>query len=188
MITTINSREESRKRLAETIIKEGVFTGFNTFAWTIAGAMLSPMNGKSSGEGLGALAGAVSGIGLGIAKSREDTRRIEDDKKVSTLTMIKGAVLGAGFAAGLVGVYETAFSEYEKNLRQFVEKNQKLARSNVGLMSSSWAVCLMHQLVRLLPRQTVQLMRTWGVKRVHKAACAFVLKNYQPLNSQKTSP
>jgi hypothetical protein len=98
--------KESRKRLAETIIKEGVFTGFNTFAWTIAGAMLSPMNGKSSGEGLGALAGAVSGIGLGIAKSREDTRRIEDDKKVSTLTMIKGAVLGAGFAAGLVGVYE----------------------------------------------------------------------------------
>jgi len=95
-----------------------------------------------------------------------------------TSVAIVGAYVLAGELAQAQGDYKIAFSEYERNLRQFVNKNQKLAEANVRLMSSSWVTWLAHQLIRLLPSWSIQWIRTWGVKRIHEAANDLVLKNY----------
>lgn len=55
-----------------------------------------------------------------------------------------GAYVLAGELAQAQGDYTIAFSEYERCLRQFINKNQELAGANVWLMSSPWAAWLMN--------------------------------------------
>ncbi len=104
-----NSSEEKLAGIrVDRIAGELVFTIANTLGWMTAGAMLSPTTekAKSLGAGLGAVAGVVSGVGLVIAKARGDAGNVEGNRKVSAITLAKGAVLGAGFGAAIAGVYE----------------------------------------------------------------------------------
>lgn len=96
-----------------------------------------------------------------------------------------GAYVLAGELAKAQGDYTKAFACYEESLREFVKKNQKLARMSVTLMEggdSSWLastiVWLNHHLSRLLPASWIQFCKNWGLRQTTKAANAITLKDY----------
>lgn len=100
-----------------------------------------------------------------------------------TSVAVVGAYVLAGELAEAHGNYKTAFSEYEKGLRQFVKKNQELVELSLMHMTgdeSSSMFWLYSQLNQLLPNGVViDLFKKLGVKKINEAANDLKLKNYR---------
>jgi 2-polyprenyl-6-methoxyphenol hydroxylase-like FAD-dependent oxidoreductase len=97
-----------------------------------------------------------------------------------TSVAIVGGYVLAGELAKAEGDPTLAFTEYEKELRRFVKKNQELVKMNVALMAEkdTWIAWLHRQLMELLPGSWLELLKKWGTKRIHEAANDLELKNY----------
>lgn len=105
-----------------------------------------------------------------------------------TSVALVGAYVLAGELAAAQGNYKIAFSEYERGLRKFVQKNQEIVDINVAVMTgkgSSSLVWMHNELEQLLPGSVViELYKKLALKRVHEAANDLKLKNYRPLKQQ----
>lgn len=98
-----------------------------------------------------------------------------------TSVAIVGAYVLAGELAAAQGDNIRAFSQYEKVLREFVDKNQKLAQMSASLMTgeeASWKTWLHKHLLRLMPKSWILFLKERGLKRITKAANALALKDY----------
>jgi 2-polyprenyl-6-methoxyphenol hydroxylase-like FAD-dependent oxidoreductase len=95
----------------------------------------------------------------------------------SSLALI-GAYVLAGELAAASGAYQTAFQQYEKEMRPFVALNQALGMKAANLMRSkektnvmTW---LLEQIMRIAPRFFINR----STQRIHQAANAITLKDY----------
>ncbi len=99
-----------------------------------------------------------------------------------TSVAITGAYVLAKELAKAQGDYVIAFSEYEKNLRKFVVKNQELVKTSVALMKKSgalaWVVWITQYVMRFLPTSLILFFKALSTKQVHKVANDLELKNY----------
>lgn len=78
------------------------------------------------------------------------------------------------------GDYTTAFAKYEKSMRQYVEKGQDLAESNVRIFvkaNSSWLIKLQLYLMKCFPKKCLQFFMVWERWRIKKAANAIILED-----------
>jgi hypothetical protein len=85
----------------------------------------------------------------------------------------------AGELAASAGDHRLAFAGYERQLRDFVNQGQQLAKANSGglLPRSQSQIWLRNQFIRALPYLPWKSMIAGGVQ---KAANAITLKDYQP--------
>lgn len=97
-----------------------------------------------------------------------------------------GAYILAGELKEAQGDFNKAFPRYEECLREFVKKNQDLAKMNVALMEgngvswiSSKIVRLIWQIGRILPASMIQWIKKRGLRQTTKAANAISLKDYK---------
>jgi 2-polyprenyl-6-methoxyphenol hydroxylase-like FAD-dependent oxidoreductase len=95
----------------------------------------------------------------------------------SSLALI-GAYVLAGELAAASGAYQTAFQQYEKEMRPFVALNQALGMKAANLMRSkektnvmTW---LLEQIMRIAPRFFINR----STQRIHQAANAITLEDY----------
>jgi 2-polyprenyl-6-methoxyphenol hydroxylase-like FAD-dependent oxidoreductase len=102
-----------------------------------------------------------------------------------TSVALVGAYVLAGELAKAQGEYVKAFSCYNECLREFVKKNQELAKMSatlIGASDSSWMTSMIFwlsvQLGRLLPGSLIQFCKKWGLRKTTKAANALTLKDY----------
>jgi 2-polyprenyl-6-methoxyphenol hydroxylase-like FAD-dependent oxidoreductase len=101
-----------------------------------------------------------------------------------TSVAIIGAYVLAGELAQAQGDYNAAFSEYERNLRKFVKKNQELVKMSVSYMTEkdSFLAWLYLHLMKFLPANWVHFLKNRGTKQIQEAANDLVLKNYASTN------
>lgn len=98
-----------------------------------------------------------------------------------TSLALVGAYILAGELAFSEGDYSKAFVHYERLMRLFVQKNQKLGQVFAKNMTHpkrkivSW---LHDQLMLILPNQWINCLTNRSVKRVNFAANAITLKDY----------
>lgn len=99
---------------------------------------------------------------------------------------LAGAYVLAGELAEAEGDYKKAFQCYEEVLRDFIKKNQKLAKMSAALMDasgSSWKtpvlLWLNYLVEKLLPGSCIQFWKKLGLRKTTKAANALILKTYQ---------
>jgi 2-polyprenyl-6-methoxyphenol hydroxylase-like FAD-dependent oxidoreductase len=97
---------------------------------------------------------------------------------VGTSLALVGAYVLAGELAASAGDHHTAFARYQHQLRDYVSKGQKLAKSNAGglIPRSRSQIWLRNQLIRALPYMPWKGLVAGGV---HKAANAITLEDYQ---------
>jgi 2-polyprenyl-6-methoxyphenol hydroxylase-like FAD-dependent oxidoreductase len=92
-----------------------------------------------------------------------------------------GAYVLAGELAAASGAYQTAFQNYEGELRPFVALNQELAVRSARLMRpnekqvSSW---LLEQIMRIAPGRMIEFFIDRSTRRIKHAANAITLKAY----------
>jgi 2-polyprenyl-6-methoxyphenol hydroxylase-like FAD-dependent oxidoreductase len=93
-----------------------------------------------------------------------------------------GAYVLAGELAAASGDYQTAFHQYEKEMRPFVAINQALGIKSANLMRSKEKknpfMWLLEQIMRLAPGRMIQFFITRSTRRIHEAANAITLKDY----------
>jgi 2-polyprenyl-6-methoxyphenol hydroxylase-like FAD-dependent oxidoreductase len=97
---------------------------------------------------------------------------------VGTSLALVGAYVLAGELAAAGGDHRTAFARYERELRGYVERGQRLAKGNAaGLLPRSRAqIRVRNQLIRMLPYLPWRGLVAGGVQR---AANAITLRDYQ---------
>jgi 2-polyprenyl-6-methoxyphenol hydroxylase-like FAD-dependent oxidoreductase len=93
-----------------------------------------------------------------------------------------GAYVLAGELAAASGAYQTAFHQYEKEMRPFVMLNQALGIKSANLMrskekknASTW---LLEQIMRVAPGRMIEFFINRSTRRIHQAANAITLKDY----------
>jgi len=93
-----------------------------------------------------------------------------------------GAYVLAGELAAASGDYQTAFHQYEKEMRPFVELNQALGLKSANLMKSrekkSVSAWLLEQVMRIAPGRMIEFFINRSTRRIHEAASAIALKDY----------
>src|SRR5262245_9269947 len=93
-----------------------------------------------------------------------------------------GAYVLAGELAAAGGAWQTAFQQYEQEMRAFVGLNQALGVRSAKLMrsgeSKSVAAWLLAQLMRMAPGRMVEFFVNRGTARIQQAANAITLKDY----------
>jgi 2-polyprenyl-6-methoxyphenol hydroxylase-like FAD-dependent oxidoreductase len=94
-----------------------------------------------------------------------------------------GAYVLAGELAAASGAYQTAFHQYEKELRPFVVLNQALGIKSANLMRSrevknafTW---LLEQMMRISPGRLIEFFINRSTRRIHQAANSIALKDYR---------
>jgi 2-polyprenyl-6-methoxyphenol hydroxylase-like FAD-dependent oxidoreductase len=88
-----------------------------------------------------------------------------------------GAYVLAGELAGKRKDYKNAFLSYEANLKEFVKKNQDLAKMSGDLMSAPlWVI---KAFLRLMPKKWIHFFKNLGLRKTKKAANAIELKAYE---------
>src|SRR5262249_48078404 len=99
----------------------------------------------------------------------------------TSLALVGGYVL-AGELAASSGAYQTAFDEYEKEMRPFVELNQALGIKSANLMRSkqksnplTW---LTEQIMQMAPGRLLEFFINRSTQRIHQAATSIRLKDY----------
>jgi 2-polyprenyl-6-methoxyphenol hydroxylase-like FAD-dependent oxidoreductase len=97
---------------------------------------------------------------------------------VGTSLALVGAYVLAGELAAAAGDHHAAFGRYEAELRDFVTKGQRLAKSNApGLVPRSHSqIWMRNKLVQMLPYLPWKRLIAGGV---HKASNAITLKDYR---------
>jgi 2-polyprenyl-6-methoxyphenol hydroxylase-like FAD-dependent oxidoreductase len=93
-----------------------------------------------------------------------------------------GAYVLAGELAAASGDHQTAFHQYEKEMRPFVMLNQALGIRSANLMRSkekrnvlTW---LVGYLMQIAPGRMVEFIINRSTRRIHQAANAITLKDY----------
>lgn len=93
-----------------------------------------------------------------------------------------GAYVLAGELAAASGAYQTAFHQYEKEMRPFVMLNQALGIQSANLMKSrekrnvfTW---LLEQIMGIAPGRMIEFFINRSTRRIHQAANAIALKDY----------
>jgi 2-polyprenyl-6-methoxyphenol hydroxylase-like FAD-dependent oxidoreductase len=93
-----------------------------------------------------------------------------------------GAYVLAGELAAASGAYQTAFHQYEKEMRPFVMLNQALGIQSANLMKSrekrSVFTWLLEQIMRIAPGRMIEFFINRSTRRIHQAANAIALKDY----------
>jgi len=93
-----------------------------------------------------------------------------------------GAYVLAGELAAASGAYQTAFDQYEKEMRSFVMLNQALGLRSAKLMKSKGKknvfTRLLEQIMRIAPGRMIQFIINRSTRRIHQAANAITLKDY----------
>jgi 2-polyprenyl-6-methoxyphenol hydroxylase-like FAD-dependent oxidoreductase len=95
-----------------------------------------------------------------------------------TSIAIAGAYLLAGELSDAQGDYQIAFSNYEKLMRPFAEKNQALAVMSARIMKGSSYSIWLHRIASIMPAKVLHYFKNLGLKRTTKAANALTLKDY----------
>jgi 2-polyprenyl-6-methoxyphenol hydroxylase-like FAD-dependent oxidoreductase len=95
----------------------------------------------------------------------------------SSLALI-GAYVLAGELAAASGAYQTAFQQYEKEMRPFVALNQALGLKSANLMRSKEQKNVMTWLLEQIMRIAPGLFINRSTQRIHQAANAITLKDY----------
>jgi 2-polyprenyl-6-methoxyphenol hydroxylase-like FAD-dependent oxidoreductase len=102
---------------------------------------------------------------------------------VGTSLALVGAYVLAGELAASPADHGRAFAGYERELRDFVNQGQKLAKANTGglLPRSRSQIWLRNQAIRAAIRALPYLpWKRMIAGRVQRAANAITLKDYQP--------
>jgi 2-polyprenyl-6-methoxyphenol hydroxylase-like FAD-dependent oxidoreductase len=93
-----------------------------------------------------------------------------------------GAYVLAGELAAASGDYQSAFRQYEEEMRPFVLANQELGMRSANLMKSkgkknvlAW---LLEQALRIAPGRMIQFFINRSSRRIHQAANSIALKDY----------
>jgi 2-polyprenyl-6-methoxyphenol hydroxylase-like FAD-dependent oxidoreductase len=93
-----------------------------------------------------------------------------------------GAYVLAGELAAASGARQTAFDQYEKEMRPFVALNQALGIKSANLMRSkeksdplTW---LTAQIMQMAPARMLEFVINRSTRRIHQAANAITLKDY----------
>jgi len=93
-----------------------------------------------------------------------------------------GAYVLAGELAAASGAYQTAFHQYEKEMRPFVALNQALGLKSANLMKSkekkSVFAWLLEQVMRVAPGRMIEFFINRSTRQIHQAASAITLKDY----------
>ena len=93
-----------------------------------------------------------------------------------------GAYVLAGELAAASGAYQTAFRQYEKEMRPFVMLNQKLGIKSANLMRSKEQknvfMRLLEQIMRIAPGRMIGFFIDRSTRRIHQAANAIILEDY----------
>ena len=93
-----------------------------------------------------------------------------------------GAYVLAGELAAAAGAYQTAFHQYEKEMRPFVMLNQALGIRSANLMKSkekkNISMWLLEQVMRIAPGRMIEFFINRSTRRIHQAANAITLKDY----------
>jgi 2-polyprenyl-6-methoxyphenol hydroxylase-like FAD-dependent oxidoreductase len=93
-----------------------------------------------------------------------------------------GAYVLAGELAAAKGACQTAFAQYEKEMRPFVELNQALGLKSAELMkskeSSSPLTWLIGRVMEMAPGPMLEFFINRSTRRIHQAANAVTLKDY----------
>jgi 2-polyprenyl-6-methoxyphenol hydroxylase-like FAD-dependent oxidoreductase len=95
----------------------------------------------------------------------------------SSLALI-GAYVLAGELIAASGAYQTAFQQYEKEIRPFVALNQALGLKSANLMRSKEKTNVMAWLLEQMMRIAPGLIINRSTRRIHQAANAITLKDY----------
>jgi len=100
-----------------------------------------------------------------------------------------GAYVLAGELAAASGAYQTAFYQYEREMRPFVALNQALGLKSANLMKSkeqkSVFTWLLEQAMRFAPGGMIEFFINRSTRRIHEAASAITLKDYAlPLHTR----
>jgi len=102
-----------------------------------------------------------------------------------------GAYVLAGELAAASGAYQTAFRQYETELRPFVDRNQALGLKSAKLMSSEGkknvSAWLLEQIMRFAPGPVLEFIINRSTRRIHQAANAITLKDYSAFFAQPTT-
>jgi 2-polyprenyl-6-methoxyphenol hydroxylase-like FAD-dependent oxidoreductase len=108
----------------------------------------------------------------------------------TSLALIGAHVL-AGELAAASGAYQTAFEQYEKEMRPFVLLNQALGLKSAKLMKpqekknlSEW---LLAQILRIAPGRMIEFFINRSTRRIHQAANAITLKDYSSFVARTTT-
>ena len=89
-----------------------------------------------------------------------------------------GAYVLAGELAAASSAYQTAFQQYEKEMRPFVALNQALGLKSANLMRSKEKKNVMTWLLEQIMRVSPGLFINRSTQRIHQAANAITLKDY----------
>jgi 2-polyprenyl-6-methoxyphenol hydroxylase-like FAD-dependent oxidoreductase len=93
-----------------------------------------------------------------------------------------GAYVLAGELAAASGAYQTAFHQYEKEMRPFVMLNQALGIKSANLMRSKEKrnvfIWLLEQIMQIAPGRMIEFFINRSTRRIHQAANAITLKDY----------
>lgn len=93
-----------------------------------------------------------------------------------------GAYVLAGELASAKGDYQTAFEQYENELRPFIKINQELGLRASKLMKShennNLMTWLLDQLMRIAPGRLIQFFINRSTRRIEQAANSITLKDY----------
>jgi len=89
-----------------------------------------------------------------------------------------GAYVLAGELAAASGAYQTAFQQYENEIRPFVALNQALGLKSANLMRSKEKKNVMTWLLEQIVRIAPGLFINRSTQRIHQAANAITLKDY----------
>ena len=95
-----------------------------------------------------------------------------------TSIAIAGAYVLAGELSDAQGDYQIAFSNYEKLIRPFVEKNQALAHMSARIMKGSSYSIWLHRIASIMPAKVLHYFKNLALNRTTKAANALILKEY----------
>jgi 2-polyprenyl-6-methoxyphenol hydroxylase-like FAD-dependent oxidoreductase len=99
-----------------------------------------------------------------------------------TSIAIVGAYILAGELLEARGDYQTAFSNYEKLMRPFANKNQALAKMSANIMKGSSYSVWLHRIASFMPAKVLHYFKNLALKRTTNAANALNLKDYNEEN------
>ena len=93
-----------------------------------------------------------------------------------------GAYVLAGELAAASAAHQTAFHQYEKEVRPFVLLNQALGIKSANLMRSNEKknlfMWLLEHFMRIAPGRMIEFFINRSTRRIHQAANAITLKDY----------
>ena len=95
----------------------------------------------------------------------------------TSLALIGGYVL-TGELAAASDTYQTAFQQYEQEMRPLVAVNQALGLKSASLMRSKEKTNVMTWLLEQIMRIAPRLFINRATRRIHQAANAITLKDY----------